>query len=103
MGFSGYMNLDPLQLNSVDGLKKASLNYLDNTKQHLHDESIQVLVKEGNIAETILETAQSLHADAIVIGSHSRKWLEKILMGSVTEEVLRQSSIPMFIIPTKKQ
>jgi nucleotide-binding universal stress UspA family protein len=36
------------------------------------------------------------------MGSHSRKWLEKILMGSVTEEVLHKSSIPLFIIPTKK-
>ena len=41
--------------------------------------------------------------DAMVIGTHSRKWLEKILMGSVTEELLNQSSIPLFIIPTKKQ
>jgi nucleotide-binding universal stress UspA family protein len=37
------------------------------------------------------------------MGSHSRKWLEKIVMGSVTEKVLNQTSIPLFIVPTKKQ
>ena len=103
MGFTGYMDMDPMQLDSVDGLKNASLNYLNNIKQHLNDESIQVHVKEGDFAATILETAASLHADAIVMGSHSRKWLEKILMGSVTEELLNQSSIPLVIIPTKKK
>jgi len=42
-------------------------------------------------------------ADFIVLGSHSRKWLENIVMGSVTENVLRKTSIPLLIIPTKKQ
>ena len=103
MGFTGYMDMGPLKLDSVEGLKKASQNYLKSMSQHLDDESIQVRVKEGDFAETILETATNLHADLIVMGSHGRKWLEKIIMGSVTEKVLSQSSIPLFIIPTKKQ
>ena len=37
------------------------------------------------------------------MGSHSRKWLENIVMGSVTEEVLRKTTVPMFIVPTKKR
>ena len=36
------------------------------------------------------------------MGSHSRRWLENILMGSVAEKVLHHSTIPIFIIPTKK-
>ncbi|MCW8802419.1 MAG: universal stress protein [Candidatus Bathyarchaeota archaeon] len=39
----------------------------------------------------------------MVWGSHGRKWPEKIIMGSVAEKVLSQSSIPLVIIPTKKQ
>ncbi|MDA3822268.1 MAG: universal stress protein [Bacteroidales bacterium] len=103
MGFTGYTDMSPIQLESVGGLKDASMNYLNKTKEHLNDKSIQVHVEGGDIAETILKTATSLHADAIVMGSHSKKWLEKILMGSVTEAVLSQSLIPLFIIPTKKQ
>jgi len=103
MGFTGYMEMGPLTLANVEGLKEASRNYLLRISQHLKDESIKVLVKEGDFATTILETAATIHADAIVMGSHSRKWLEKILVGSVTEEVLNQSSIPLLIIPTKKQ
>jgi nucleotide-binding universal stress UspA family protein len=103
MGFNGYIDVGPVQLESVDGLKDASLQYLDKSRQHLGDKTIQTIVKEGDFAESIVETAKELSADIIVIGSHSRKWLENIVMGSVTEKVLHHTSIPLLIVPTKKQ
>jgi nucleotide-binding universal stress UspA family protein len=102
MGFSGYMDMGPDQLYSIDGLIRASKLYLEKTRHHLGDNSIQILVKEGDFADTILETAKRSDADIIALGSHSRRWLEEILMGSVTEKVLRHSSVPLFIVPTKK-
>jgi nucleotide-binding universal stress UspA family protein len=36
------------------------------------------------------------------MGSHSQKWLEKILMGSVTEKVLKYTEIPLLVVPTGK-
>ena len=102
-GFSGFMDMTPLQLESVDGLKEASLHFLDKLKQHLGDETIKTMVKEGDFAESILKAAKDLHADIIALGSHSRKWLENIVMGSVTEKVLNHTSIPLFIIPTKQK
>lgn len=102
MGFTGYMNMDPLQLDSVDTLKNASLHFLNKSKHHLGDKTIQTLVEEGDFADTILKTAKDMHADIIAMGSHSRKWLENIVMGSVAEKVLHHTSIPLFIIPTKK-
>jgi nucleotide-binding universal stress UspA family protein len=102
MGFDGFMETGSLQLDSVDALKNASLHFLDKSRQHLGDKTIQTLVEEGDIAESILKTAKETHADIIVMGSHSRKWLEDIVVGSVTEKVLHHTSIPMFIIPTKK-
>jgi len=102
MGFTGTMDTDPMQLASVDGLKNAAQHFLDKSKHHLGDKTIQTKVKEGDFAESILKTAKDLHADIIVMGSHSRRWLENIVMGSVTEEVLHHTSIPLFIIPTKK-
>jgi nucleotide-binding universal stress UspA family protein len=103
MGFDGFMNTDQFQLDSVDGLKKAASYFLDKTKHHLGDDTILTLVEEGDYAESIVKTAKRMHADIIVIGSHSRKWLENIVMGSVTEKVLHLTSIPLFIVPTKRQ
>ena len=103
MGFTGYLDLEQSELNSVEGIKKASLHYLEKTKQHLGDQAIQTIVKEGDVSEAILKTSNDLHVDVIVMGSHSRKWLENIVMGSVTEKVLHQTSRPLFIIPTKNR
>jgi nucleotide-binding universal stress UspA family protein len=102
MGFAGYMDTSQFQLDSIDGLKKASLHFLEKSKHHLGDETIQTLVKEGDIGDSILKTAKEMHADIIVVGSHSRKWLENIVMGSVAEKVLHHTTKPLFIIPTKK-
>jgi len=102
LGFTGYGDTTTLQLKSIEGLKNESQLFLDKSKHHLGDNSIQTLVKEGDCAESILTTAKDLHIDIIVLGSHSRRWLENIVMGSVTEKVLHNTSIPLFIIPTKK-
>src|ERR1035437_9245247 len=103
MGFTGFLNIDLSQLNVIEELKKASLRFLEKSKHHLGDDAIETYVVEGDCGNSILMTAKDLHADIIVMGSHSQKWLENIVMGSVTEKVLRHTSIPLFIIPTKKQ
>ena len=102
MGFNGYADMSPIQLDSAETLKKASLDFLDRTKEHLGDTSIKTIVEKGDFADNILKAAKKSEADIIVMGSHSRKWLENILMGSVTENVLHHTSIPLFIVPTKK-
>ena len=103
MGYSGNMDIVQLQVDSIDGLKEASQLFLDKTKLHLGDETIQTLVKEGDFAKSILKAAKESHADIIVVGSHSRKWVENIVMGSVTEHVLHHTNIPLFIVPTKQK
>ena len=60
--------------------------------------TIQTEITTGDAAESIIETAKILNADIIVMGSHSKKWLEKILMGSVTEKVLHHTTIPLFFL-----
>jgi nucleotide-binding universal stress UspA family protein len=102
MGYAGNMLITPSQTTSVEDVKKAAQQFLDKSKHHLGDDTIQTLVKEGDFAESILKAAKDSHVDVIVIGSHSRRWLDEVLMGSVTEKVLHHTTIPLFIIPTKK-
>ena len=99
--YSAYMYMRELQVDIMSDLKKSTQNFLNKTKDLLGDESIQTVLKEGEIAETILDTAKVLKVDMIVLGTHSRKWLEKIIMGSVAEEILKDTTIPLYIIPTK--
>jgi len=100
MGFGGFSR-DTIQIDTAEELKKVAQDYLDKSKQHLRDRMIETVVRKGDFGETILKTATDLDVDIIVMGTHSRRGLEKILMGSVAEKVLHHSLIPLFIIPTR--
>ena len=97
-----YKRIGFLQLDTVEDLELAAHNFLEKTKIHLGDDTVQTIVKEGNFAESILNTAKEMAVDMIVMGSHSTKWLEEIVLGRVTNEVLQQTTIPLLIIPTRK-
>jgi nucleotide-binding universal stress UspA family protein len=101
VGYTGSL-ISPIELLNTEETKIESGLFLEKIKQHLGDENIQTLIKEGDFADNILKTAQDLKVDMIVLGSHSKRWLEEIIMGSVTESVLHHSTIPLFIIPTHK-
>ena len=101
IGYTGSL-ITPIELLNTEETKKESGLFLEKIKHHLDDDSIQTLVKEGDFADNILNAAEDLKVDMIVLGSHSKRWLEEIIMGSVTESVLHRSTIPLFIIPTHK-
>ena len=101
MGYGDFGNAGLTKVYSADDLKKETQNYLDKSKEHLGDDSIQTIIAEGEPADAILSVAEEIRADVIVMGSHSRRWLDKILVGSVTEKVLHKTKIPLFVIPTR--
>ncbi len=99
----GFMGFDETESKHLfdEGLRTAMELFLSKLKQIQNDDSIQTMVKVGDTASTILKVSKELHADLIVMGSHSRKWLENILMGSTIKDVLQQTTIPLLLIPTK--
>lgn len=101
IGYSGSM-IGTLQVDNANQSKIESEKYLEKIKVHLGDKMVETHVVEGDFADSILKAADDLNTDLIVIGSHSKRWLEEVLMGSVTEKILRDSKIPLFIIPTHK-
>jgi nucleotide-binding universal stress UspA family protein len=53
----------------------------------------------GNPAKTILEYSDQNDIDVIIVGSHGRDIIERTIIGSVAEKVLRKSTKPVFVIP----
>lgn len=53
----------------------------------------------GNPVQAILETAKSLPADFLVMGTHGRGGLDRLVLGSVAEKVLRKVSCPVLTVP----
>ena len=57
------------------------------------------LVVDGHsVHRSILETAQSIGADLIVMGSHGRRGIEKLVLGSVTQRVLGDTHLPVLVV-----
>jgi universal stress protein A len=61
----------------------------------------ETLVINGDPAERVLEASRALEADLIVMGSHGRKGLSRIVLGSVAERVVRESSTPVLTAHSK--
>jgi len=70
---------------------------------HLRDRNVpfDTVIADGPAAAAIAETAAALASDLIVIGTHGRGGFEHLLLGSVTERVLRTASCPVLIVPPR--
>lgn len=105
--YSPIMGFDSFQpatfpVDAVEDIRIAAGDFLRRSKEHLGDGHITIFVKEGETAQAILEVATEWGADIIVMGTHSRRGLDKILMGSVAEQVLHHADRPIYIIPTRE-
>jgi nucleotide-binding universal stress UspA family protein len=65
------------------------------------DLEFKALIKEGNAAKKIIETAEEENADLIVLGRRGLSAIEKLFIGSVANQVLRTSPVPLLL--TKKK
>jgi nucleotide-binding universal stress UspA family protein len=59
--------------------------------------------ESGYPSETIIATAERVGADMIVIGTHGRRGLPRMLLGSVAEKVVRTSPLPVLTISFEPQ
>ena len=101
MGFSGFLDTYDSGLSDVmkNDLRSQSQEFLNKSKSHLENDSIKTIILEGDFAESIVECCINEQAEIIVMGSHSRRGLDKLLMENVAEKVLQLSKIPVLVIP----
>ncbi len=57
------------------------------------------LLRTGSPAKTIIKEAEKQSVDLIIVGSHGHGALQKILIGSTSESILKKSKIPVLLIP----
>ena len=61
------------------------------------------LVVQGATADTILDQARRSEARYIVMGSHGRGAVYGLLIGSVSEAVIRRSAVPVVVVPPARE
>ncbi len=91
----------------IDELKKR-MDHMKNVAagkfesfQKEKDVTFKYLIKDGNAAKVIVETAEEEKADLIVIGRKGLSAIERLFIGNVANQVLRHSHIPILV--TKKK
>jgi nucleotide-binding universal stress UspA family protein len=84
-----------------------SESYLDNLFQKLKQiqtknpkNCVRHLLVEGNVAATILREAKDMNCDAIVMGTHGRTGVNRFIIGSVAEAVVRKATCPVVTVKT---
>jgi nucleotide-binding universal stress UspA family protein len=61
----------------------------------------QVFLRRGDVWEALSEIVQTREIDLLVMGTHGRTGLRKLLMGSVAEEIFRQAPCPVLTVGPK--
>jgi nucleotide-binding universal stress UspA family protein len=71
----------------------------DFVKQHTRAQTHpELVVQQGAAADDILSFAQAQKADVIVMGTHGRRGFDRLVLGSVTDRVMRRAPCPVLAI-----
>ncbi|MCR9247816.1 MAG: universal stress protein [bacterium] len=89
---SAFPNLqDELQKRAADELEEASQKIASGI-------TIRTEMRNGEIHEEVLDSAQANECDLIVIGTHGHTGLKHMLLGSTAEKVVRMSEVPVLTV-----
>ena len=86
-------------LDTADDLLKNAKDIVDKAKKQAEAQGIktETYTKEGEPSKVITDLAREKVCDVIVIGSHGRTGLRRLLMGSVAEKVIGHSPCPVLV------
>jgi len=83
--------------------KEAAENTLKRIQSQYADElKITNFTEYGLTADGILKCSAEFGADMIVIGTHSRTGIDRLFMGSIAENVVRHSKVPVLVVPLRE-
>jgi nucleotide-binding universal stress UspA family protein len=90
-------------LKAAASQKKIAQQKLKEIKTQLETKDLKVkaLLKKGNPSRVIVDTAEQEDVNLIVIGSHGKGLLKSAIMGSVSEDVLRNTDRPILMIKNR--
>ena len=87
----------------VDDATRRIDDYLERVAKNFPVGKVQWTVRKGNAAEAIIEMAAAEKQTLIAMATHGRSGLDRWLLGSVAEKVLRGASNPMLVVRAKER
>ena len=94
---SAQLPYSEVDLKVIEGMAQ---RYLGKIAERLAKKGIKVkiLVKEGHAADEIIKSAQEINANLIAMSTHGRSGLGRWAMGSITDKVLHESTVPVLTV-----
>jgi nucleotide-binding universal stress UspA family protein len=79
--------------------------YLENLAAELRGSGLEVQARviAGGPARTIVAVAETEHADLIMLATHGRGGLDRLMLGSVADRVMHHMPCPVFLLPIRDQ
>jgi nucleotide-binding universal stress UspA family protein len=99
-GFETAMNYtnEIVPLMQAAGEKLLALGRQKAVDQGVDTDSVLIVGGPGRICEHVAEQARSAGADLIVVGSHGRRGMGRVLMGSDAEQIVRTAPVPVLVV-----
>jgi nucleotide-binding universal stress UspA family protein len=87
----------------VDDATRRFGDYLERVAKNFPNGKVQWTVRSGNAAEAIIESAAAEKEALIAMATHGRSGLDRWLLGSIAEKVLRGASNPVLLVRAKEE
>ncbi len=100
-GVQNPMELAQAQTNHIAEVQRLQTEVLEPRAEHLRAAGIdaKVTVEPGPVTATILDVAERLHANVLVVGRRGGSRLSKLLMGSTSSALVQTAPIPVIVVP----
>ncbi len=93
---------DPVTFDSIHEAARADVRRrMETLASHLKTFAHHTYVREGEVGESLFDLIQTHEIDLLVVGTHGRTGVEKLVLGSKAEEILRQATCPVLTVGPK--
>ncbi len=87
--------LDNLEAELMESARKKMESFVED---YFEGFPVETMIRRGDVPEEIIKVAEEKGVDLIVMGTHGRKGLEKVLLGSVAERVVKGAPCPVMTV-----
>ena len=89
----------------IKSMQESTIQEMNNLVAKLDQNSVvcESEVRIGDVDDEIQQAIAAIRPDLVVMGTHGRTGIERWLMGSTTQNVLRHSPVPLVVIPARTQ
>jgi nucleotide-binding universal stress UspA family protein len=91
-----YPSISSFEKEIIEGAEKRLYEFMD---EHFSNfPNTKTVVVAGDASDEILNYIEDQHIDLVIMGTHGRKGMDKIIFGSVAERVVKTSPVPVMVV-----